>query len=221
MRRIMRRRPSPALVISCAALLIALSGTSIAAVEATVPNNSVGTSQLKNNAVTAAKVASNAVTSAKVASNAVTAAKIASNAVATAKVQDGTLLKADFKAGELTEPVNGFARFLNGPIAIPVSSTTLGSLTIPEAGNYLLWAKAYVTSALSPVVNCRLEAGADFDQSQASPSSGSPESLSLMVAHNFTAAGSADFKCDGSVPGASANFIKIAAVKLSALTNSG
>jgi hypothetical protein len=117
--------------------------------------------------------------------------------------------------------VNAYSRFLNGPVAVPVSSTTLGSLTIPEAGNYLLWAKAYVTSALSPVVNCRLEAGGDFDQSQASPSSGAPETVSLIVAHNFTAAGSADFKCDGSLPGASANFIKIAAIKVSALTNSG
>jgi hypothetical protein len=42
-----------------------------------------------------------------------------------------------------------------------------------------------------------------------------------MVAHNFTAAGSADFKCSGTVPGSSANFIKISAIKVAALTNSG
>lgn len=49
------RRPSPALVISCIALLIALGGTGYATV-LQVPRNSVGTAQLKNSAVISAKV---------------------------------------------------------------------------------------------------------------------------------------------------------------------
>ena len=49
------RRPSPALVISCLALALALGGTSFAAVSA-LPKNSVGTPQLKASAVTSAKV---------------------------------------------------------------------------------------------------------------------------------------------------------------------
>jgi hypothetical protein len=49
-----RRRPSPALVIACLALAVALGGTSYAAVS--LPANSVGTKQLKNNAVVASKV---------------------------------------------------------------------------------------------------------------------------------------------------------------------
>jgi hypothetical protein len=55
MRRFIRR-PSPATALAMLALLIALGGTSIAAVEATLPANSVGTVQLKNAAVTGAKV---------------------------------------------------------------------------------------------------------------------------------------------------------------------
>jgi hypothetical protein len=54
MRRILRHRPSPALVIACIALTIALGGTSYAAI--TLPRNSVGTAQLKTNAVNSAKV---------------------------------------------------------------------------------------------------------------------------------------------------------------------
>jgi len=54
MRRILRHRPSPALVVACLALTIALGGTSYAAV--TLPRNSVGTAQLKTNAVNSAKV---------------------------------------------------------------------------------------------------------------------------------------------------------------------
>jgi hypothetical protein len=218
-RRILRFSPSPAMVIACAALLVALTGTSIAAVEASVPKNSVGSAQLKNNAVTAAKIASNAVTAAKIASNAVTGAKIAANAVTGAKVADGSLVAADFGAGQL--PADAYARFLDGPIVIPASSTSIATLTIPQAGMYLLFGKLYATGPLATVVTCRLDATGDFDQSEASISSGSPASLSLMVAHNFTAASTVNLLCSGSVPGAAANFIKLSAIRLASLTNSG
>ena len=54
------RRPGPALVISIVALIVALGGTSYAAFK--LPNNSVGTKQLKKNAVTTAKIKNGAVT---------------------------------------------------------------------------------------------------------------------------------------------------------------
>lgn len=49
-------RPSPAMVVACIALLVALSGTGVATISAVVPDNTVGTSQIKDNAVTSAKV---------------------------------------------------------------------------------------------------------------------------------------------------------------------
>jgi len=49
-------RPSPAMVVACFALALALGGTGIAAVSQLVPRNSVGTPQLRNNAVISAKV---------------------------------------------------------------------------------------------------------------------------------------------------------------------
>ncbi len=48
------RRPSPAMVVACLALLVGLGGTSYAAVK--LPRNSVGTAQLRKNAVTSVKV---------------------------------------------------------------------------------------------------------------------------------------------------------------------
>ena len=48
-------RPSPALVIACLALVVALSGTSYADVP-NVPFNSVGSRQLRTNAVVSSKV---------------------------------------------------------------------------------------------------------------------------------------------------------------------
>ncbi len=80
MTRIFRRRPSPAMIVACIALLVSLGGTSIAAVSQLGPN-SVGTPQLRNGAVTNAKVRNNAINS--------------------AKVQNRSLLRSDFAPGQL------------------------------------------------------------------------------------------------------------------------
>ncbi len=68
------------MVVASISLLVALGGTSVAAVNQ-LAANSVGTSQLKNNAVTTPKIKNSAVNASKIASNAVVAAKIKSNAV--------------------------------------------------------------------------------------------------------------------------------------------
>lgn len=52
--------PSPAMVIACLALTVALAGTGYAAIR--LPANSVGTAQLKKGAVTGAKVKKNSIT---------------------------------------------------------------------------------------------------------------------------------------------------------------
>jgi hypothetical protein len=60
LRRLRLRRPSPALIVSSIALLVALGGTSYAAFK--LPKKSVGTTQLKANAVTGAKVKDHSLT---------------------------------------------------------------------------------------------------------------------------------------------------------------
>jgi hypothetical protein len=85
-RRIVRR-PSAAMVVACLALLVALGGTSVAAVSQLVPRNSVGTPQLKRNAVTAQK--------------------INPNAVRTGHVLNGSLLAEDFKPGQIPQGPQG------------------------------------------------------------------------------------------------------------------
>jgi len=74
------RRPSPAMIVACVALLVALGGTSFAAATQ-LGRNSVGTLQLKNGAVTNPKIRNNAVNSAKVANR--------------------SLLRVDFAPGQL------------------------------------------------------------------------------------------------------------------------
>lgn len=70
---------SPAMVVACLSLVVALGGVSYAA--GVLPKNSVGTMQLQKKAVSGAKLKQNAVT--------------------TAKVKNGSLMAADFKAGQL------------------------------------------------------------------------------------------------------------------------
>jgi hypothetical protein len=79
-RSILLRRPSPALVVACLALGVALGGTSYATV-LQAPRSSIGTPQLKNGAVTTPKLAANSVTS--------------------AKVRNRSLLRVDFASGQL------------------------------------------------------------------------------------------------------------------------
>jgi hypothetical protein len=200
-------------VIACIALAVALGGTSYAAVG--LPAGSVSTAQLKANSVTSVKV------------------------------KNGTLAKADFKVG-VTGPVgppgppgpagppgaagaagaagapgiaDAFVRSLTGPIAIPTTMTTLTSLSIPTAGKYAIFAKAYLTGN-SNSVTCSLVAGSDNDQTQSFSLAPYALTLALNVVHEYDSGGSADFRCSG--PGAaSANFIKIAALRVNNLTNSG
>ncbi len=154
---IRRVRPqcSPALVVSCIALLVALGGTSYATV-LNVPKNSVGTRELQRNAVTAAK--------------------ISPNAVRTGHVLDGSLLAEDFKPGQLPsgpkgdkgdrgdrgEPGVGRLFFTKwsipdqGPISVPSTAPVrVTSLEVP-AGTYL------VTATLGVLTNalfCTLQPG--------------------------------------------------------------
>jgi hypothetical protein len=75
MKQLSRLRPTPAMVVACIALTVALGGTSVAAINA-LPRNSVGAKQLKKNAVTNPKIKANAVTGAKVANNSITGADV-------------------------------------------------------------------------------------------------------------------------------------------------
>jgi hypothetical protein len=79
MRKLLRR-PSPAMVVACLALLVALGGTGMAAATQ-LARNSVGTLQLKDAAVSNAKIKNNAVNSTKVAAR--------------------SLLRSDFAPGQL------------------------------------------------------------------------------------------------------------------------
>jgi len=94
-----RRRLSPALVVSIIALVLALGGTSYAVF---IPAGSVGSRQLAPNAVLNSKLKAGQVTSTKLAKNSVTFSKLANNQFTADKIRNGTLLGEDLKDGTIT-----------------------------------------------------------------------------------------------------------------------
>jgi hypothetical protein len=121
MRRL-RYRPSPAMVVSCIALAVALTGTSVAAVSALAPN-SVGSVQIKANSVTTAKIKNRNVTGAKLARNAVTGSL----------VLNGSLTASDFDAASLPKGPPG-PPGATGSQGAAGPAGTIGPITVRQAG---------------------------------------------------------------------------------------
>jgi hypothetical protein len=191
-----RRRPSAATIIATLALVVALGGTGYAA--ASLPRNSVGTKQLKNNAVTSKKV------------------------------KDGALLRQDFKAGQLPASTDAYAGFLDGPIAAPASLATVGTLVIPKPGSYVIFAKLWLFDNVNTgvLVDCTLSAGGDSDDTRTTLEGNSGTvvngaAISLNVVHTFAAAGSAALKCNAFGVNVSINDIKMTAIRVDSLSNTG
>jgi hypothetical protein len=172
------------MIVACAALVIALSGTGVAAVSQVVPRGSVGTPQLKINAVTSAKV------------------------------KNGTLRTGDFAAGQVpvgppgpkgdkgdpgdkgdrgpAGPSDGYSARVDGPLNVPAGTqTTVASLTISQPGKYVIWAKSNFSGGTT--VGCDLRAESDADISYVSGTG--DKVLTAHTVHEYTAAGKADLVC--------------------------
>lgn len=138
-----KRLPSPAMVVACAALAVALGGTSYAAIK--LPKDSVKAKQI--------------------AANAVRSSELADASVGTAEVIDGSLLAADFASGELPAgspgpqgaqgpqgakgdtgdrgPSEAFVRVVDESFnLVDVTPTAVVSLTGLPAGTYLILGNA-------------------------------------------------------------------------------
>jgi hypothetical protein len=75
------RRPSPAMGVALLALFVALGGVSAAATNGLLPNNSVGTSQIKNDSVTRAKIAHQSITGVLIKPGSLTASNFAAGQI--------------------------------------------------------------------------------------------------------------------------------------------
>src|SRR4051794_4727934 len=99
MRRILRRRPSPALVVATIALFLAAGGTTYAL---TLPSNSVGSAQIQAGRVLNSKLHPGAVSNSKMGKGAVTFSKMASNQMTAATIRNASLLGEDLAPNTVT-----------------------------------------------------------------------------------------------------------------------
>jgi hypothetical protein len=92
-------RPSPALVISCVALFLALTGSALAV---GIAKNSVRSAQIVDGTVRTIDLRDNAVSSPKIAPDAVGAEEIAENAVSSPEVAQDSLTNQDLGTASVT-----------------------------------------------------------------------------------------------------------------------
>lgn len=111
------RRPSVALVVSFVALFASFGGGAYAAFQ--LPNNSVGTRQLRNKAVTGAKLAPNSVGTADLKDGAVTAAKINTSGLTVPSDQTAS----NFAQGSPNQTITAATATIGSPVQITTTGT--------------------------------------------------------------------------------------------------
>ena len=136
-------RLSPATVISCVALFLALAGTALAAPKlairsAQIVDGTVRTIDLRDNAVNSAKVADASLTAGDLGTDSVGSDEIAANAVASPEVADQSLTSDDLGANSVgsSEIQDGAIRSSElGPIiqvsnSNPIAAGANGSVSV-------------------------------------------------------------------------------------------
>jgi len=150
--------------IASLALFIALGG---AAVAAGVPNNSVGTKQLKKGAVTKAKLHKSAVTSAKLAPKSVIAGKLGPSAVLPGNIVNGGITTPKLAANSVIASTIKYG-------VVTTNKLTNEAVTTAKLGNGSVTA-AKLSPELGPVLGT-LKSGQTlrgvFDVGSTSPTAG-------------------------------------------------
>ena len=218
MRMTRRFRVSPALVVASLALLVALGGTSFAAVNVLAPRNSVASPQVVDFSLLRKDFKPGQVPAGPRGRTG--ARGPAGPAGPAGAAGPAGTAGAVGPAG----PSDAYARSLLGPIVLPTSAAILTSLTIPQAGKYVIASKIVIAGPNTSVVTCRLTPSGQttvFDESKVTVyGTAVPDTLSNLLAHDFAAAGSVDLSCQGSIGGATGTGIRIVATKVANLTSS-
>jgi hypothetical protein len=171
-----RRRPTASMVVSVIALFVALGGVGYAAVS--VPNNSVGTPQLKNGAVSTSKIKNNAVTYKQIEQHTIGKQRINTGVVqvrVSGACSGNSAINAVAESGKVTCHSTLPAQFgaSSDSTTVGTTSTTVVSKLLP-GGTYLLNANPYATinpAASAPAgqrvqVTCTLSAASGSSQTR-------------------------------------------------------
>ncbi|MBA3780401.1 MAG: hypothetical protein H0X12_00895 [Nocardioides sp.] len=146
------KRPSPALIISSLALVVATGGTSYAAVMITGQD-------IKNGTVTSKDIRNNTVKSKDVKNNSLKSKDVKNNSLTTEDVRDKSLLADDFRDGELPGRwalINaaGQIEAQSGGFTVTAAYPTLGNTAVAPAPDNSLRANGNVyINANEPLSN--------------------------------------------------------------------
>src|SRR6266536_1558817 len=136
-RMLSRRVPSPAMVVACLALIVALGGTSYAAIR--LPANSVGTKQLKKGAVTGVKVKSNTLTGKQIEESTlgkVPSAASSDSATSATTAGSAPVSRLDYQSAVVAVPA-GFVTATRGTANCPTGLSATGGgakMSDPNSG---------------------------------------------------------------------------------------
>jgi hypothetical protein len=171
LKSLMSRRPSAAIVISSAALFMSLGGVGYAAIS--IPNNSVGTAQLKSNAVTNSKIKNNAVTYKKINPGSVGLVRANTNqlqARVSGTCATGTAIATINQVGKVTcnNALPSEFGTTNNSATLGTAATSITTVALPTGASYLAFANPTVTvtpdaaaQAQHDTVSCTLTVGSN------------------------------------------------------------
>jgi hypothetical protein len=140
-------RPSPALVISCIALFMALTGSALAV---GVGKNTVRSPQVVDGTLRTADLRDSAVATGKIAPNAVAAGKIAPDAVDTTEIAENGVESSDVAPETLTAGDLGDASVTSSEVAD--QSLTANDLGPNSVGSSELQTGSVRSSELGPII---------------------------------------------------------------------
>jgi hypothetical protein len=207
---IVRRRPSPAMLVSLVALFMSFGGVGYAATQ--LANNSVGTAQIKNSAVTNGKLKSNAVTFGKITPGAVGTVR-ANLTQLQARVAGtcsaGQAIGAVDQTGKVTcnQALPSEFGTTNNSVSVTGPAATVTSVNLPAGAAYLALANPTATVTGSGTservaVSCTLTVGSNTQTRSTTVNTGTSTtptaaSIPLQVAGP---AGTSSVSCTASVP---------------------
>jgi hypothetical protein len=217
LKSLMSRRPSAAIVISSAALFMSLGGVGYAAIS--IPNNSVGTAQLRNNAVTNSKIKNNAVSYKKIDPGSVGLVRANTNqlqARVSGTCATGTAIGTINQVGKVTcnNALPSEFGTTNNTATVTSTAATVTTVALPAGASYLAFANptATVTSAGGGIgqhvtVSCTLTVGSNTQTRsvtiQTTGTSGDTSSASIPM-QAAGPSGTGSVSCTNSVPSGTA-----------------
>jgi hypothetical protein len=208
----MSRRPSAAIVISSAALFMSLGGVGYAAIS--IPNNSVGTAQLRNNAVTSNKLKNEAVTYKKIRPGSVGVVRANTGQLqvrVSGTCATGSAIGTVNQVGKVTcnNALPSEFGTTNNSATITSTAATVTSVALPTGPSYLAFANpsATVTSGATSqrvTVTCTLTVGSNTATRSAivdTTGTAGQDSTASIPLQAAGPAGTASVSCTNSIPG--------------------